>query len=336
MLGETMRTFRESLGLNQSEFAGWLNEKMSRRYDKQKISSWERGAERVPQAVATLLAKSLSAKAAEQQTGPAFIIAVANQKGGVGKTTSSVNIASALALRGYKVALVDTDPQASATRHLGINPLEHAAAGKTVHQALQGTVKINDILVEIPNTGLLVAPSSISLAKFDAEGNSEAGADMILREVLEDTLNSLDFIVIDCPPNLGKLTVNSLAVANTVLIPCQTEPLALMGIDDLFESIRKTKRRLNPRLTVAGILPTMHGPNLVEDKTSLEQIYTEYGSGTRIFPFVQSAAIYPQSVRAGRAVVEAMPSAPGVSAYNAVAEALIEARNASVEVRHVA
>ena len=334
MLGDNMRAFREGLGQNQSEFAAWLNDRLSRKYDKQKVSAWERGAERIPQAVATLLVKDIAA--AHGMTGPAYILTIANQKGGVGKTTSAVNLASLLAKAGYKTLLIDADPQANASVHLGISVKALEAEKKTLYYALREQRTIEDVLVRIEQSGLYVAPSSITLSEIEVELASEMGADHVLKGVIEGVANTFDYIIIDTPPNLGRLTVNALAAAHSVLIPCQTETLAMLGIELLMRSVTKAQRRINHGLRVLGILPTMYDKRLNQDRETLEEMHQAYGSVMRIFPPLPSATLYPQSVKGGRALLEAMPDAPGADVYKAVYDAVVSDRQKVLEARHVA
>ena len=329
-----MRAFRESLGQNQSEFAAWLNDRLHRKYDKQKISAWERGAERIPQAVAALLVKDIAA--ASGTAGPAYIISGANQKGGVGKTTSAVNLASMLAKAGYKTLLIDGDPQANASVHLGIPVRQLEAEKKTLYYALREEREIEDILVQVEHSGLYVAPSSITLSELEVELASEMGADHVLKGVIEGIAKTFDFILIDTPPNLGRLTVNALAAAHSVLIPCQTETLALLGIDLLMRSVTKAQRRINHGLRVLGILPTMYDRRLNQDRETLEEMHKTFGGAMRIFPPLPSATLYPQSVKGGRALLEAVPNAPGADVFQAVYEAVVAERGKLLEAKHVA
>lgn len=334
MLGDNMRAFREGQGQNQSEFAAWLNDRMNRKYDKQKISAWERGAERIPQAVAALLVKDIAAAGGD--AGPAYIVAVANQKGGVGKTTSAVNLASLLAKAGYRTLVIDADPQANASVHLGIPVGQLEAARKTLYHALREERPIEDILVQVEHSGLFVAPSSITLSEVEVELASEMGADHVLRGVIEGVARTFDFIIIDTPPNLGRLTVNALAAAHSVLVPCQTETLALLGIDLLMRSVTKAQRRINHGLRLLGILPTMYDRRLNQDRETLEEMHKTFGGTARIFPPLPSATLYPQSVKGGRALLEAVPNAPGAEVFQAVFDAVVAERRKALESRHVA
>ncbi|QCG93264.1 chromosome partitioning protein [Azospirillum sp. TSA2s] len=331
MKGEELRTQREAKGLSQSEFAVWLNGRLQRRYDKQKISRWENDAERIPAAVDALMTREIAGPEPERLGGPALVVVVANQKGGCAKTVSAVNIASALALKGYSTMLIDCDPQANATQHLGIDSYTMETEGKTLYYVMHGDLELDDILVTVPESGLRVAPSSIRLAETEVELGKEAGGDFIMKEKIAAAKRSFDFIVIDTPPNIGELTKNAMVAAHTAIIPCQTEKFSLLGMAFLLENVAKIRRRMNTALGVLGIVPTIFKQRERNDREVLEQILEQYGPHLRVFDPVPKASVYAQATSVGRAAVEAMPDVAGAAVYRDVASALVEERTARIK-----
>ena len=173
------------------------------------------------------------------------IIAIANQKGGVGKTTTAINLAASLASLEKKVLLVDTDPQANASSGLGFDPSE---VGHTVYECLCGGLPAQEAIVHAQIDGLDLIPSHIDLAGADLELVETERREFILNEVLRSVANNYDYVLIDCSPSLGLITVNSLVAADSVIIPVQCEYFALEGISKLLNTIKLVKTRLNPRL----------------------------------------------------------------------------------------
>jgi chromosome partitioning protein len=182
------------------------------------------------------------------------IIAVCNQKGGTGKTTSAINIASYLALAQKKVLLVDLDPQANATSGLGIN--RHSVKKSTYHIILE-EVELKDIQQKTAIENLLVAPSNLDLTGAEVELVNALGREYRLKRALQKEKENFDFIIIDSPPSLGLLTINSLCAADSVLIPVQCEYYALEGVTQLVNTINLVKDNLNPNLEIEGVLLTM-------------------------------------------------------------------------------
>lgn len=254
----------------------------------------------------------------------ATLIALANQKGGVGKTTTAVNLGHALAQSGHRTLIVDIDPQASATLHLGLDPVALEEAEATVRHALMDEVAFADIVTpasdELP---LFTAGASLSLSVIDIQLASEPGGMFVLREKMAPVLGDYAVILIDCPPQLGYMTMNGLAAADWVLIPTQTERLSLMGIPLLVSTIEKVRRRGNPDLKFLGLLPTMHVPRQVQDRASLDELHEQWGGTLPIFQEILRTTVYPQSAAAGRPTLEVEPRALGIEAYRALADAVV-------------
>ena len=238
------------------------------------------------------------------------VYAVANQKGGVGKTTTAVNVAACIAEAGYETLLVDVDPQANATVGLGI------ARSQTpgLYEVLSGTATAQEALVETPIPGLRALPAGPGLAGANIELPRIEGYEYRLRECLAPVRDSFRYILHDCPPSLGPLTVSALVAADRVIVPVQTEYFALEGLAGLLETLELVRRELNQGLTVAGMLLTMH-----DSRTRLGQdVEREVRAH---FPDLVFDTVIPRNVRVGEApsyglpVTHHDPHSAGAAAY---------------------
>jgi len=248
------------------------------------------------------------------------VIAVVNQKGGVGKTTTAINLGAALAEVGHPTLLIDLDPQANSTSGLGLDP---ARARLSVYHLLTGEATIEQVAQPTGVAGLMLVPSHIDLAGAEIELAGEQERESLLRKALAGTPDGLQIVIIDCPPSLGLLTLNALVAATSMLIPTQCEYFALEGLRHLMYTHQLVRSRLNPRLAIAGILMTQF-----DARTTLA--WDVLQSVRRSHPHHVLDTLIPRNVRLseapshGKSVIEYDPTCRGAAAYRALAKELLE------------
>ena len=249
-----------------------------------------------------------------------MILAIANQKGGVGKTTTAINLGAALALRGHKTALIDLDPQANST----MSYVDMTGVMRSLFDALTDPAcAVTDIIVPSPVEGLSIIPSRIGLAKLESKLVGEMDAHFRLKDKLEPLTKTHEIIIIDCPPALGLLTVNALVAATHLLIPIQSSYFALEGTDDLLETVEKVRTRANPGLEIMGVLITMHDKRTSLARDIRAQIQKVFGS--KVFKTVITKSVrLEESPAYKESIFTFAPDSSGATEYYSLSEEVME------------
>jgi chromosome partitioning protein len=253
--------------------------------------------------------------------GPAVVVSMCNQKGGVGKTTSTINLGAALADYGRKVLLVDLDPQGALSAGLGV---PHYELAHTVHNLMiEPRVPVDEVLIHtrVPNLDLI--PSNIDLSAAEIQLVNEVGREQTLGRALRPVLDDYDYVLIDCQPSLGLLTVNALACSDGVIIPTECEFFSLRGLALLTDTVDKVRDRLNPKLNISGILVTRFDTRTVNAREVMARVLERFDD--LVFDTVITRTVrFPETSVAGEPITTWAPKSTGALAYRALAREVID------------
>ena len=252
--------------------------------------------------------------------GPARVVALCNQKGGVGKTTSTINLGAALTEFGRRVLLVDFDPQGALSVGLGVQPHQ---LDRTIYDVLmESSVSLDDVLLKTNIPGMDLVPSNIDLSAAEVQLVNEVAREQTLARALTPALPDYDLVLIDCQPSLGLLTVNALTAADEVVIRLECEFFSLRGVALLIDTIEKVRERLNPRLHIAGILATMYDARTVHGREVFARVVEAFGD--TVFDTVITRTVrFPETTVAGEPITTWAPSSSGAQQYRALAKEVL-------------
>ena len=253
--------------------------------------------------------------------GPAGVISMCNQKGGVGKTTSSINLGAALAETGRRVLLVDLDPQGALSAGLGIQSYE---LDTTIYNLLVDTsVSVDEVIVHTHTENLDVIPANIDLSAAEIQLVSEVGREQALYRAIYPVMDRYDYILVDCQPSLGLLTVNALACSDGVIIPMECEFFSMRGLALLTDTMDKVRARLNPRLSLTGILVTLYDGRTLHARDVMSRLMEAFGD--TVFETVITRTVrFPETSVAGEPIITWASSSPGAQQYRQLAAEVIE------------
>jgi chromosome partitioning protein len=255
-----------------------------------------------------------------ERHGPARVIALCNQKGGVGKTTTTINLGAALAEVGRRVLLVDFDPQGALSVGLGVEP--HQLDRTAYNLLMERNVTIDDVLLKTSVPGMDLLPSNIDLSAAEVQLVGEVAREQTLARALSPALAAYDFVLIDCQPSLGLLTVNALTAAHGVIVPLECEFFSLRGVALLIDTIEKVRERLNPTLQLDGILATMYDGRTLHGREVYARVLDAFGD--KVYDTVIARTVrFPETTVAGEPITSWAPTSGGALAYRHLAREVL-------------
>ena len=252
----------------------------------------------------------------------ATTISVSNQKGGVGKTTTAVNLGAALAEAGRRVLLVDLDAQAHMTMNMGVR--EPDQLGHTVyHLLVEPETKVADVVLENSQMGVHFVPSNIELSGAEIHLINEIGRESVLKDKLAAVQRRYDFVIVDCPPSLSLLTINAFVASDEIVIPLQCEYFGMKGMEQLMQTIERVRHKLNRKLRIAGILPTIYKSRTLHSQEVLNTVRERFGA--TVYPFaIKDSIRFAESPVAGASILQYAGASEGAQGYRALARSVME------------